>query len=87
MIDLCSRIFKTGSNIIRLEVWKIRKYLRFRSSACQHLENVFYSDPHSANAWTAAALLGVERDPIMCLRAHKRYINIAPNSHDFLLPT
>jgi len=64
VIDLGGGVFERGSNIVTFKIGKIGEYFFFRSTAGEHVENVFDTDSHPANARTAATLTRVRRDPI-----------------------
>jgi hypothetical protein len=64
VIDLGGGVFERRSNIVRFKVGKISEYLFFRSTAGEHVEDVFDADSHPANARTAATLTRVRGDPI-----------------------
>ncbi len=48
VIDLGGGVFEIRPNIVRFKVRKIREYLFFRSTAGEHIENVFHADSHPA---------------------------------------
>jgi hypothetical protein len=45
VIDLGGGVFERGSNIVRFKVGKVSEYLFFRSTASEHVENVFDYNP------------------------------------------
>jgi hypothetical protein len=64
VIDLGGGVFERCSNIVRFKVGKISEYLFFRSTASEHVKDVFDAYSHPANARTAATLTRVRGDPL-----------------------
>ena len=52
------------ANIVRFQIRKVDKNLRFGNAASEQLKNVSDTNTHAANAGTAATLEWVERDSV-----------------------
>lgn len=64
MIGLNGREFQCGPDILGFQVRKIREDFRFRYTRRKQVEDVFHANAHPADARPAAALLGIDRDPV-----------------------
>ncbi len=60
MAEALARVAQTGLDIFRFKVWKFFPNLSRRKPSRQQLQDVNYTDPHSAHAGLSAALLGVD---------------------------
>lgn len=69
VIHFRSGEFKARLDVFRLEVRKIGEYLLLGHSSRKHLKHVLHPNTHTPNAGAAAALLGVEGDPIEVFHA------------------
>ncbi len=71
VVHLGGSKFKTGLNILRLEIRKIAKDFLLGNPGCQHLEDVFDTNPHAPNAGASTKLLGVKSDPVKMLHLRR----------------
>jgi hypothetical protein len=60
VINLRRCIFEASAYVLSLEVWKILKDFLLGCPGCQHVQHVFYADPHATNARTPSTLVWVE---------------------------
>jgi len=55
---------ETGPNVVQIEVGQLFDHLFGGEPVSQQVEYIAHADAHTADARTASALLGVNRDPI-----------------------
>ncbi len=62
VIHLGSGELQAGLNVFRFKVGKVCQNFRFRHPGRQHLEYIFDTNAHAANAGPTATLLGIKGD-------------------------
>jgi hypothetical protein len=55
MVDILGGIFEACSDVLPLQIRVVGEDLIFARPGSEHLENVFDTDPHVADAWSPAA--------------------------------
>ena len=63
MIEILSGILEACADVFPLQIRVVGEDLLFRRSCREHFQNIFDSDSHTANAWSAPALSGLDRNP------------------------
>jgi len=60
MIEIAGGVRQTGTDVLGFQVWKILEDFCFGRAFGQHVQHVFDSDAHSADARPSAALLRID---------------------------
>jgi hypothetical protein len=63
MIEILSGILEACADIFPLQIGVVGENLLFCRSCREHFQDIFDTDSHAANAWSAAALSGLDRNP------------------------
>ena len=78
MVDLASGIAKSGLDVLLLEVRIVIQDLGVRSSSAEEFQKVLYSNTHSPDTRTAAALARLHGDSLRQVRRHDRTNQSSP---------
>src|SRR5262249_4709081 len=80
MIRFLRCIGETGANILCFQVGVIREDFSFGNSGSQQVENILNPYTHAANARASAALIGVEGDPVHCVKLFRGQSVVKPGT-------
>src|SRR5437867_12853768 len=76
MVEITSCIRDRCADVLWFEVREIRQDFLLSRPIRKHVEDVLYTNTHSANARTAAAFAGLDANTLKQIRFHVEYLDI-----------
>lgn len=71
MVHLARGVLNGRKNVFALQILVVFENLLLRGAGARQFNNIDHSNPHSADAWTAAVLGVADCDPPQAIRTHE----------------